>query len=88
MKKLLIFVFALLLSAISVNAAFDKTQSYDNNFSDVNEINWYYDNVKTAYELGFMNGKSVNSFDPDGNVTVAEALVTLGVVLRCTAPAR
>ena len=75
MKKLLVFVFVLLLSAISVNAAFDKTQSYDNNFSDVKEISWYYDNVKMAYELGFMNGKSEKSFDPDGNVTVAEALV-------------
>ena len=70
MLSVLLISFAMILS---VNADFERVNTY-NEFSDVNKSNWYYDNVKTAYELGFMNGKSENSFDPDGNVTVAEAL--------------
>ncbi|MBQ7399037.1 MAG: S-layer homology domain-containing protein [Clostridia bacterium] len=74
MKKILSLVLACLLLATGTFAAFEKTNKYENNFTDVKENNWFYENVKTAYELGFMNGKSEGKFDPDGNVTVAEAL--------------
>lgn len=43
-------------------------------FADVPSGAWYYDNVKTVYELGLMNGKSTDTFDPTGNITRAEAL--------------
>ena len=74
MKKIL---FALLTAAIlctGVNAAFEKVNTYDNSFSDVKDTNWFAANVKSAYELGFMNGKSEGKFDPNGSVTVAEAI--------------
>ena len=74
MKKILVALMALLLLAVGTNAAFEKTNIYANNFSDVAETSWYAENVKTAYELGFMNGKSEGKFDPDGNVTLAEAI--------------
>ncbi len=74
MKKLVFVVLATLMLAVSVNAAFEKVNTYDNNFSDVKDSAWYAENVKTAYELGFMNGKSEGKFDPNGNVTVVEAL--------------
>lgn len=74
MKRLLTLVFAVIFLAVGVNAAFEKVNTYSNNFSDVKDTNWFSENVKTAYELGFMNGKSEGKFDPNGNVTVAEGV--------------
>ena len=74
MKKIIsLFVVAVLL-AIGANAAFGKVNTYSDNFSDVKSTSWYAENVKTAYELGFMNGKAEGLFDPDGNVTVIEGI--------------
>ena len=39
-------IFALLLLATGTFAAFEKINKYDNNFSDVTENNWFYENVK------------------------------------------
>ena len=70
--------FGLLLSAtlaFSAAAAFEKTNSYtDGKFSDVPGTEWYASEVKNTYELGLMNGTSDSTFEPDGNVTVAEAI--------------
>ena len=74
MKKILTVVLAALMLAVGVNAAFEKVNTYNNNFSDVTEGKWFFENVKTAYELGFMNGKSDGLFDPNGNVTVVEGI--------------
>ena len=74
MKKTLVLFFSVILFSIGVSASFEKINSYENNFSDVNRDAWFYDNVKTAYELGFMNGKSDGKFDPDGSVTVVEGI--------------
>ena len=54
--------------------SFEKVNTYNGNFSDVADTAWYAENVKKAFELGFMNGKSEGKFDPNGNVTVAEAI--------------
>ena len=74
MMKIITIILAVVMLAVGVNAAFEKVNTYENNFSDVTENNWFYDNVKTAYELGFMNGKSEGKFDPSGNVTVVEGI--------------
>ena len=74
MKKILTVLTVVSLLAVGTNAAFEKINTYSNNFSDVKDTSWYADNVKTAYELGFMNGKSEGKFDPDGNVTVVEGI--------------
>ena len=74
MKKILTVVLASLMLAAGANAAFERVNTYSDDFSDVTEKNWFYDNVKTAYELGFMNGKSEDKFDPNGNVTVVEGI--------------
>ena len=74
MKRIVTLLLCIVLLAVGVNAAFEKVNSYSNNFSDVTEQNWFYENVKTAYELGFMNGKAEGQFDPSGNVTVVEAV--------------
>ena len=49
MKKFLIVLMAALMLAVSVNAAFEKVNTYNNNFSDVADTAWYAANVKTAY---------------------------------------
>ena len=74
MKKIITLLLCVVMLAVGVNAAFEKVNTYSNNFSDVTEQNWFYENVKTSYELGFMNGKEEGKFDPSGSVTVVEGI--------------
>ena len=74
MKRILVVLMAVVMLAVCVNAAFEKVNTYNGNFTDVAESAWYAENVKMAYELGFMNGKSEGMFDPNGNVTVVEGI--------------
>ncbi len=53
---------------------FEKTRTYENNFTDVAEKAWYYTYVKVAYEYALANGTSTTKFSPDGKFTVAQAL--------------
>lgn len=43
-------------------------------FSDVPEDAWYAENVRLSYAYGLLNGKSADTFEPDSNLTVAEAV--------------
>ena len=49
MKKLLICVVVAAVLATGTFAAFEKVNTYNNNFSDVQDSNWFAENVKTAY---------------------------------------
>lgn len=74
----------LLLSALSLTtfAGFEMTASYtDGMFSDVPQAEWYADEVKSTYQLGLMNGTGGSLFEPDGEISVAEA-VTLCARVR------
>ena len=54
---------------------FEKATIYfQDQFSDVPANQWYTDSVASAFELGLMNGKGNKSFDPFGDVTIAEAI--------------
>jgi len=58
---------------------FGKTGAYKNGqFTDVDENQWYGFNqskvIATAYEYGLMKGNSANTFNPTGNITIAEAV--------------
>lgn len=74
--KLVCTAMATATLAVTASATgFTKTNTYANGtFSDVKQSSWYANEVKSAYELGFMNGKGNDKFVPDGNVTVAEAI--------------
>jgi len=74
MKRIVSVVLAAVLLSVGAYAAFEKVNTYNNAFTDVTDANWFSENVKTAYELGFMNGKSEGKFDPDGNVTIIEGI--------------
>ena len=75
-KKILIGLVSATLLATGVSAAgFAKTATYpDGKFTDVPASEWYAAEVKNTFELGLMNGTSDSTFEPNGNVTVAEAI--------------
>lgn len=51
-------------------------------FADVPQGAWYEQNVRTAYEYGLINGKSADTFAPDGELTVAEAVKLAACIHR------
>ncbi|WP_317853657.1 Ig-like domain-containing protein [Chakrabartyella piscis] len=55
---------------------FEKKNEYiEGQFTDVPSTAWYANSVENVYELGLMSGSSENTFNPTGNVTVAETIV-------------
>lgn len=62
---------------------FRNVNTYRNGlFSDVSSRAWYADGVRSAYELGLMQGTGGNKFSPGNTLTLAEA-VTLAARLHC-----
>lgn len=63
------------LSMQACAAGFSKTAAYTpGQFTDVPASEWYASEVASAFELGLMNGTGAGLFDPEGQVTVAEAI--------------
>lgn len=44
------------------------------NFTDVKTGDWFYNNVKNAYSMGLIEGKTTTTFNPNDNMTYAEAV--------------
>lgn len=61
-------------SAAGSLSNFQRINTYENNFSDVPAEQWYAESVSAAYEFGLMKGSAADKFNPDGTVTIAEAL--------------
>ena len=77
--KTLKIVFATTLLLISLGiltfaAQFSATMQYPDTFADVKADDWYYDNIKTVYELGLMDGLNDYFFDTDSHLTVSQAV--------------
>ncbi len=54
---------------------FKKDEVYTpGRFTDVSNSAWYAGSVKEAYEYGLVKGDSETTFNPTGNLTIAEAL--------------
>lgn len=51
-----------------------KSSSTYTGFQDVATSDWFYSAVKTCYELDLMKGSSATTFNPKGNVTVAQVI--------------
>ena len=68
-----IILSAILTASVS-GAQFNKTKTYAGEFTDVPQTEWYAQEVINTYELGLMNGVGAGLFNPDGNVTRAEAI--------------
>ena len=75
------------LSAPALAAGLDNFQKVNTyttgQFTDVPADAWFAPNVQAAYELDLMTGSSATTFNPNGNLTIAEALV-LACRLRST----
>ena len=70
MKKLFAFTVAAFMLLASLGAAL----AADLPFVDVPQGAWFYNDVKTAYESGIINGKSDTEYKPSDNMTYAEAI--------------
>lgn len=51
-------------------------------FKDVSPYGWYYTSVSSAYSNKLINGKSEDTFDPDGNITRQEMAKIIAKVLE------
>ena len=82
-KKILSLLLALTLLCGLMPAAlaaesmdnFGTAQTYPaGKFTDVADSAWYAESVKTAYELGLVQGSSETTFNPDGNITIGSTI--------------
>ncbi len=56
-------------------------------FTDVPSSHWAYANIATAYQLGFVNGTSETTFEPDAVVTYEQAVKMVVAALGYTVQA-
>ena len=76
MKRILLILLAaaLFLTVTAVFADEPISAADALPFTDVTPGDWFYSDVKTAWENGLINGISANSFAPDAYLTCAEAV--------------
>lgn len=59
----------------AVEVHFPRVNVYnDGQFTDVPANQWYTNGVKQAFEFGLMKGTGAKKFNPQGSVTIAEAI--------------
>lgn len=62
--------------------SFTPGRAYKDQFADISSADWYYDSVKSLYELGLTNGKGTGElFAPHGEITGGE-IITMAARLR------
>lgn len=71
MKKTLSLILALIL-CLGLFTGFASAAGLP--FTDVPSAQWYYSDVKNAYDMSLINGRSATLFVPDGYLTYAEAV--------------
>ncbi|MBR3423641.1 MAG: S-layer homology domain-containing protein [Clostridia bacterium] len=80
MKKIISFILAAMMFALSVSAASSvelPEVRIGDTFSDVAPGRWSYGSVSYAYEKGYMNGVGGDRFDPAGTMTRAMVVTVL-----------
>ena len=70
MKKIITLIFAVIMCLGMMSTVF----AAEFKFTDVNESDWFYNDVKGAVEMGLINGKSETEYKPNDNLTYAEAI--------------
>jgi hypothetical protein len=51
-------------------------------FTDVSKDDWFYESVKDCYMSGIMNGKTIDSFDPNAPMTRAEIATVMSRIMK------
>ena len=70
MKRILSIILALTMCISMAATVFAAEMK----FTDVKKSDWFYDDVKSAVEMGLINGKSTTTYAPNDNLTYAEAI--------------
>lgn len=71
MKKALSLALALIL-CLGLFTGFASAAEMP--FTDVQPAEWFYNDVKNAYDMSLINGRSATLFEPNGYLTYAEAV--------------
>ena len=61
-----------------VNRAFGYGDAGKNPFTDVSPSDWYYDDIRVAYQTGYFTGTSKTTASPQDTLTREQATVMLG----------
>lgn len=62
-------------ASAKVDVHFERKNVYhQDQFTDVKANQWFTDTIASAFELGLMKGNSATTFNPYGDVTIAEAI--------------
>ena len=73
----LVMVLGAMPNAGALLDGFSRIRTYHNQFSDVPTSAWYYNTVKSSYELGIFNGTSDTKFSPDKELTLIEIIALM-----------
>ncbi len=60
-----------------INRAMGYNEGIVNEFSDVNNSDWYYNDVNIAVNMGYINGYEDNTFKPNGFINHEQAVKIL-----------
>lgn len=71
MKKIVSLILALIM-CLGLLTGFVSAAGFP--FADVPVYEWYFEDVRNAYEMDLINGKTINTFAPNDYLTYAEAV--------------
>jgi len=77
-KKIALITLLILLIAGVIFAAVSMHNTKKFLFTDVDQNDWFYDEVKFVFENDLMSGTSETTFEPDSNITRAMLIAGLG----------
>lgn len=72
--QLFIFLMPTINAHAGMNFFVQQNKYNPETFCDVDESDWFYESVKSAYNYSIISGTSENTFSPDDNVTLAMAV--------------
>ena len=65
-----------------VNKVFGYTQKGEEQFTDVNENDWFYNDICIGIKAGYIKGKSTDIFAPNDNITRQEVAMILTNIMN------
>ncbi|MBR0278180.1 MAG: S-layer homology domain-containing protein, partial [Clostridia bacterium] len=66
--------FATMLMRAMASAGVGSSDPAGTPFTDLGEASWAISDIRTAYDLGIINGMTLTTFEPNSNVTYEQAL--------------
>ena len=65
-----------------VNNLFSYKETANISFKDVNQNDWYYQDVQKAFKAGYITGVSKTKFAPNDNITREQAAVIISKIMK------